>query len=266
MWSGFEAGAEPLPPKRTALVVDASSAMLRRTSDGLRHIRAGRVAAARFVETATRAAPLDVFVVAGESNATCDAPSVEPLVGEREDVAKALDRLRARGKGSVGATLLALADAPEELERAVVVTNLYQECGQDLCIAAAALADRGTRLDIVAIGDIVAPECLRTIHESKGEDIPVPWTSERPRRFHLQTAGPDPAILNWGLVNDIPVEVRTGELQIVVDLSPQLRVTRNFVAGELWKLEVLDFPSLEPPERQWRWQRLDESQPSAEAE
>jgi len=262
MWSGFEAAAAPLPPYRTALVVDSGRSMSRKNEDGVSHILAARLAAKRFVEAATTRAPLDVFVVAGERAATCDAPTVEPLPGDRSVIAASVGRLRARGKGSVGATLLALADSPDPLERVVVVTNLFEECGSDLCSAAAALADRGARLDVVAIGDIVAPDCLGTVHEADVEGVPVPWTSERPRRFHIKTTGSDPAILGWGLVNDIPVGVRTGELEIVVDLSPPLRVTRQFEAGASWKLEVLDFPSLEPPERQWRWQRMDATAPT----
>jgi hypothetical protein len=257
MWSGFQAGAAPLPPYRSALVVDASRSMSRKNQDGVSHILGARLAAKRFVEAATTRAPLDVFVVAGERAATCDVPAVEPLLGDRAAIGASVGRLRARGKGSLGATLLALADSPDELERVVVVTNLFEECGGDLCSAAAALADRGARLDVVVIGDIVAPDCLGTVHEADVEGAPVPWSSERARRFHVQTTGSDPAILGWGLVNDIPVDVRTGELEVVVDLSPPLRIKREFEAGVGWKLEVLDFPSLDPPERQWRWRRMD---------
>ena len=263
MWSGFEARAAPLPPYRTALVVDANGAMSNKTQEGrIAHILAGRLAAQRFVDQLSGQVPLDVYVVAGSRDATCDTFVSDPLPGSRDAVGAALGRLRAQGKGSIRQALLALADSPDELDRVVLVSNLYEECGDSICDAAAALAARGTRLDVVAIGDVIAPVCLDAVVEAQTDARPVPWTSERARRYHVQTTGDDPAVLHWGLVNDLPLEVGPGEYEIVVELEPPLRVSRDFAVGERWKLEVLDFPGLDAPQRQWRWRRMDLAPPA----
>ena len=44
-----------------------------------------------------------------------------------------------------------------------------------------------------------------------------------------------------------------GAAAVVVQLDPPLRIVRNFNPGTRWVLQVLDFPGLDPPERQWRW-------------
>lgn len=258
MLSGFDAGSVPLAGRgKTALVVDASSAMFRPMEGGLPHIRAARVAASRFARSVASDDLLDVWIVGGDARRECGTPAV-PLVGARDEVVRQLDRLRARGKGSSGDALLALAAEDEPPSRVVLVTSLFDECGDSLCSAAEALAARGTRLDLVVVGNFVAPACLSTdaLASAASTSSPVPWTTGSPTKFHVVSGGDDPAIEMCGDVNGLPVEVRSGAAEIVVELTPPLRVTHEFVDGKRWKLEVIDFPTLDPPERQWRWREV----------
>jgi hypothetical protein len=42
----------------------------------------------------------------------------------------------------------------------------------------------------------------------------------------------------------------------VLQLDPPLRLDRSFAPGSRWQLDVLDFPALDPPVREWRWREL----------
>jgi hypothetical protein len=69
----------------------------------------------------------------------------------------------------------------------------------------------------------------------------------------VERTGPDPAILVCGESGGLPVELAPGPADVVVKLDPPLRISRSFEPGTRWVLQVLDFPDLDPPERQWRW-------------
>jgi hypothetical protein len=251
---GFPAHRDPLPEARVALLVDATASMRAGTDAGPARVIGARAAAERFAASLPLQTPLSLWVLGDDPGARCDA-ALEPLDGERDELLRAVRRLRARGEGSLAAALRELP-GPDEggYERVVAVSALDDGCGGDLCAAARDLVARGVRLDVVHIGSAPAPDCLADVTHGEPEGPPVPWPTAAPVRFHVERRGADPAILVCGESGGLPVEVGPGSADVVVNLDPPLRVPRDFVAGTRWVLQVLDFPGLDPPERLWRWQ------------
>ncbi|MGH0028563.1 MAG: hypothetical protein ACQGVC_02140 [Myxococcota bacterium] len=254
MLGGFAAERAPLPPGRVALVVDSTASMARATAAGPSRIRGARAAARRFVSTLPAATPLDLYVTGNDRGAACDDP-ITPRDGDRDDFDRGLARIRSRGEGSLATALAALPGAAEDggYERVVAVSAFDDGCGDDLCPVAQGLADRGVRVDWVRIGEVPLPECLTELTRGLPAAPPVPWDTARPVPFHVQTAGADPAIVVCGESGGLPVQLAPGRAEVVVKLDPPLRVPRNFLPGTRWVLQVIDFPGLDPPERQWRW-------------
>lgn len=250
-------------PGKVALLVDATRSMARATSAGPSRVRAARAAARRFVETLSPGTPLELLVLGHERKATCGRlPS--PYDGDRDALLGRLDALSARGDGSLSAALAHL-DGPEQggYDRVVAVTALDDGCGGDLCRAVSGLAARGVRLDLVLIGGAEVPPCVTEAAHGPADATPDVAHVASAVPFHVESAGADPAILVCGKTGGLPVQLAAGPAAVVVDLDPPLRVERSFVSDTRWVLQVLDFPGLDPPERQWRW--LAEAPPSGGA-
>lgn len=260
-WGGFAADRLAPPPARVALLVDATAPMARRTAGGLSRIRAARAAARRFVAGVPDQG-LEVSVLGGDPRAACGTPPT-PLAGEGEPLLDALGGLRARGEGSLADALAALPGPAEGgFSRVVAVSALDDPCEGDLCAAAESLAARGIRLELVALGELPVPACLGDGPRLAAAAAPRAETPDAPVRFHVESAGADPAILVCGRSGGLPVQIAPGPAEVVVELDPPLRVPRSFVGGTRWVLQILDFPGLDPPERHWRWQA--EAPPAAE--
>jgi hypothetical protein len=146
--------------------------------------------------------------------------------------------------------------------RIVVFTDLGNECGGDVCAAATRLIEGGARLDVVAIGDARVPACLR---EPSGlaETLPPSEEADRTVHFRIEVEDPEPMVAGCSDAGGLPVAVPPGPGTVVVELDPPLRVGAHFASGRRHVLQVLDFPSLDPPRRHWRWLPVDGSTPGA---
>jgi hypothetical protein len=253
MFGGFPAPPAAAARDRVALLVDATDSMGRPAETGTPRVRAARAAAQRFVAALGGEAELTLFAFGNEWEARCDTPAVAHT-GSRDAVSKRISALRAGGDGSLALALDAFA-APEKggFDRVVAITGLGDRCGGDLCAAVDGLAARGVRLDLVVVGGAAVPDCVSELAHRETVDTAGDWPVRGPVGFHVESTGPDAAVLVCGESGGLPVEVLSGRSAVVVKLDPPLRLERSFMPGTRWLLQVLDFPALDPPERQWRW-------------
>jgi hypothetical protein len=266
---------QDVAPRETAapvvVLLDATRSMLAPTRQGASHWVAAQRAATRFAnelpsqraiwlyELGAADAPdcQSVFRGSRAANAAARGPLVEEIAAVRPQgeggLANALERVRDelwRGDALMGA-------------RVVVFSDLAPECGGDVCAAAAKLVTGGARLDVVAIGEMQVPACLR---ETTGlaESLPPPTTSDAPVHFRIEVAKPEPMVVGCSDAGGLPVAAPAGRGTVVVELDPPLRVDAYFAAGRRHVLQVLDFPALDPSTRHWRW--LDaKGEPATEA-
>lgn len=254
VFGGFPSERAPLPKDRVALLVDSTGSMARGTGQGPSRLRATRTATERFSESLQPGSELELFVLGNDSRASCDRLATR-YDGDREELVERIGGLRARGKGSLAAALDRIASLEEGgFERVVAFTALDDGCGGDLCQAAEKLAARGARLDLVLIGSVEAPPCIAEVRGRHLDAMPVPWQRGAPVAFHVESTSPEPAVMACSEAGGLPVQVPKGSAAVVVKLDPPLRVKRRFRPGTRWVLQVLDFPGLDPQERQWRWQ------------
>lgn len=259
---GFSA-EDIAPRKGTAPVVvllDATRSMIAPTRPGATHYVAAQRAAVRFANDVAALRPMWLYALGSG-----DARECQPVFrGARAATAAArgplLDEILAvapRGEGSLAS---ALDGVREELwrsdaligSRVVVFSDLASDCGGDVCAAAAVLIAGGARLDFVAIGETQAPACLR---EPTGlaESLPPPRSVERPVHFRLEKSEPEPMVVGCSNAGGLPIAAPAGRGTVVVELEPPLRVEAYFAPGQRHVLQVLDFPTLDPATRHWRW-------------
>jgi hypothetical protein len=254
MFGGFRAERPALPPDRVALVVDATGSMASPTGQGPSRARATRAAAERFAAALPAAADLELFVLGNDAGAGCQV-APKRYDGDRDALLGRIRDLRAGGEGSLAGALDRFGSAEEGgFERVVVITALDDDCGGGLCEAVQGLAARGVRLDLVLIGEVEAPDCIAEASGGRRDVVPVPWQRAAQVPFHVESVGAEPAVVVCGEAGGLPVQVPSGTAGVVVQLDPPLRVEHGFRPGERWVLQVLDFPGLDPKERQWRWQ------------
>lgn len=254
---GGNAASAPLEPSRVAVVLDAGASMAQLSEFGPSHWIGARRGAERLIGSLPPETRVDLFLVGGDRSSGCEA-LVPGLVGA-DAVATQLARATPSGRAPLVATLEQLAASLDEdtgLSRAVVFTNLSDECGGDLCAVAQHLAARDVRLDLVVIGDATPPECLAAVSYRDLASAPSGWASERSVPFHVNSPSLAPGMHLCGESSAHPLPVPAGLASVMVQLDPPLRVERRFAPGSRWQLEVLDFPQLDPPVREWRWQEL----------
>ena len=227
-------------------------------------VRAARSAAQRFAERLSTDTELELFVLGNVRSAGCNSLPTS-YAGERGELIDRTGRLRGRGKGSLVTALDGFASPAEGgFERVVAITALDDECGGDLCQAIQGLAERGIRLDLVLIGATEAPTCAE-VTRAEAAETPLPGRNGAPVEFAVESVGADPAVMVCGETGGLPVRLAPGAAAVVVKLDPPLRVESDFEPGTRWVLQVLDFPALDPPERQWRWKAAVTSEEGQEA-
>jgi len=237
---------------------------------------AAQRSAERFASGVAALRPLWLFTMGSGTADACQPP----YRGARAENAAArgplLDEIRAQQPRGEASLAKALDGVRGELwrsdvllgSRVVVFTDLGSECGGDVCAAATRLVEGGARLDVVVVGDARVPACLR---EPSGlaESVPPSEEADRSVHYRIELERPEPLIAGCSDVGGLPVAVPPGPGTVVVELDPPLRVGAHFAAGRRHVLQVLDFPSLDPPRRHWRWLPVDGSDPgglSSEAE
>ena len=264
MFGGFPAPPAETGSDRVALLVDATDSMGRPTETGTPRVRAARAAAQRFAAELSEESELTLYTLGNEYDARCDTPAVAHT-GTRADLSERIASLRDGGHGSLAAALDAFpAPADGGFERVVAITGLGDGCDGDVCAAVEGLAARGVRLDLVVVGGVAVPACVSGLARRESLHAANDWPVRAPVDFHVESTGADAAVLVCGESGGLPVEMLSGPSAVVVKLDPPLRLERSFPPGTRWLLQVLDFPALDPPERQWRW--LDDGPPPVAAE
>jgi hypothetical protein len=260
---GF-AAADLSPGEGTApvvVVLDATRSMLEPTRRGSTHFAAAQRAATRFANDLPSQRAMWLYAL-GSGNASDCQPvfrgSRAQTAAARGPLVEEIGAVRPQGEGSLANALetvraeLWRADALMG-SRVVVFSDLVPECGGDVCASAAKLLAGGARLDVVAIGEMQVPACLR---ETTGlaENLPPPAsTTDRPVHFRIEVSKPEPMVVGCSDVGGLPVAAPAGRGTVVVELDPPLRVEAYFAPGRRHVLQVLDFPALDPGTRHWRW-------------
>ncbi len=264
--------ADVKPRERAAPVVvllDATLSMLEPTRQGASHWSAAQRAATRFANDLPSQRAMWLYALGSDEARDCQAVlrgSRAATAAARGPLAEEILAVQPRGEGGLAR---ALDSVREELWRSdalmgshvVVFSDLVPACGGDVCASAVKLLAGGARLDVVAIGEMQVPACLR---ESTGlaESLPPPATEDRPVHFRIEVARPEPIVVGCSDVGGLPVAAPPGRGTVVVELDPPLRVEGYFAPGRRHVLQVLDFPALDPETRHWRWM---DPQPAAAA-
>jgi hypothetical protein len=247
----------PAGPARVAVVVDAGEDMAELTSGGASYWTGARRAAERLIGSLPTHTRADLLLAGGTAEAGCLSPP-EPLADDAA-VATRLAEATPAGRAALAATLERLAERAGEGDgpsRAVVFTRLSQSCGGDLCAAAQRLAARDVRLDLVVIGDAQPPACLAELSQREWASPPAGWAAATPVPFHVSSPSLEPGLRLCTDAGGHALPVPPGRATLVVRLEPPLRLERSFAPGSRWQLQVLDFPALDPPVREWVWREL----------
>ncbi|MEM7411022.1 MAG: hypothetical protein AAF430_12365 [Myxococcota bacterium] len=254
---------ELTPTQSDAPVVvlfDSTRSMARRTGAGASHSVAARRSVQRFLGQLD---PGPVWLYAmGSGAGPADAcqrvyrGARAANAAERDALMSEINGLSARGEASLTASLDGLrADLTAANQasgaRVVVFGDLGDECGGDVCAAAQALVAAGARVDFVALGSTAEPACLS---EPKGlVDLAPPPPAKTNVHVRVEAQEPEPRVVGCSEAGGLPIQVPPGKNAVVVDLDPPLRLEANFSPGKRYVLQVLDFPSMDPPTRDWRW-------------
>jgi hypothetical protein len=253
---GFEqALSESAAEARVEVLLDVTRSMRARTAAGPQRLVAARAAGARLARELPDGTALGLYAL-GATGGSCQAVrrvGYSEFGPPRGELAKRIDALESKGEGSLAAALLEIRKGLVEQKaadgaRIVAITDLEDACGGDLCGAASSLIAAGVPLDLVIVGEAQPPGCLAELEPVRGADsaaIPA---------VRVLAPGADAALLARGVANGVALVVPAGRAAVEVDLDPPLRLERSFAPGAVVRLRVLDFPALDPPVREWRWE------------
>lgn len=270
---GFAHGPEPRDaagPERVEILLDATSSMRKVTAAGRARLVAAQGAVSRLVrslpeQTAIR---LHAFGAAAEGECGARVAVARSEPGRSRDtlerllwwltpscessLAASLEDLRAglaaEGAGA-GARVLAVTD----LEGG----DLDQPDDADLCMAVSALLSGGGRLDLVVLSDAPVPECVTgAVAESPG--VARGARPPPPPRFWVEAQDAEDdaeaRAVATGLADGRPRAVPAGAAMVVIELDPPWRIGPLMLSPEvLTRVRLLDFPTLDPPVREWAW-------------
>jgi len=255
---------EPAAPARIELVLDARA--------GLSQRRVGRTDAAQAVVAGARQlldvlppdVPVTLHALGAGGGEDCDAASAvsDPLAGSPADVAAALAEARPAARASLPDALTRLADllargGRASRARVVVVTDLADDCGGDLCAASQALVDAGASLELLVVGDAETPICVAAAAAPAGPPAPLAsapiLSAPRFRVIPLARRPSGVTVPRSGVAGQGPVSAPAGLARIEVDLVPPLVIPEVALAPDArQRLRIVDFPSASPPVREWR--------------
>jgi hypothetical protein len=259
---GLDAAPEAGDATRVVALVDSTRSMSLRDPAGVVYLDAARRSAQRWLRDLPTATAVELRSVGGERGMHCASPArtlAGPQIASDVALQGALERLAPAGEGSLAEALYDVAEglpvAPSTPIRVVAWSALEDGCGASLCSAAAALARRGVRLDLVVLGPAPAPACLAALELPRVSLEPA--RAAAPVEFCVERVGPDAAVWGCSKSGGLPIATPPSAARVVVRLDPPLIVERSFPADTRWVLEVLEFPALGPGERQWRWRPLE---------
>ena len=267
VWSGFtQRPGAPRPARERVEIVLDTTASMRATDPGAPARFVGAREAARRLLTRlpadTSVRLWGLGVVEGEGRCT----ELEPLsrADDSGSPAEALARLDAASSESEAS----LAGALEELRghlgsdvegsRIVLFSDLGAECGGDLCGAASALVEAGARLDVVILSEALLPQCFAAFAPAGGPRAAILSRPALSAGFrvdrHLTRTGETGPVLGRGRTGGSPVPVAGGPATIQLQMDPESTIGPLMLSpGTHTRVRVLDFPTLDPPVREWRW-------------
>jgi hypothetical protein len=259
VWGGFAADpVQPLEPLRIEVLVDQSASMQTPMAVGPTRGEVARTAAARFVLGVSDAGTVRLSEIGGAGHCAPPRPIARSeSAATRVEMAATLASLEHGGEGSVALALAYMADAIRirgEPTRVVAFTDLAEACGGDLCAGIADLEAVGASLDLVVIGDAAIPACVAASERAPGPGDLPPTVGARHPTFRVLRAEGGGEVVE-GVVGDPPVEVVAEPVLVIVDLDPPLQLGPvRLTPDALTRLEILDFPQLQPRVREWRWE------------
>jgi len=241
------------------VVLDLTPSLAESVAEGVSARAAARVAAVRLLRALPdeQAVTLHLLGIASGSSCTPPIPVAAPRdadsPAELAKLADALDEvsgaIQAEGASSPGA-------------RVVVISDLAQDCGADLCASASGLASLGAEIDFVVVGDSEVPACLAALGTGTPAWLPSASAEPVPVRVEPQvrTSQDEPGatrevgealtIVAQATASGEVFELSPGSGQVSVGLDPVERIgPLDLAAGTETRVRILDFPGLDPPVR-----------------
>jgi hypothetical protein len=259
----------PEAPRPTAprveILLDLTTSMREATPGGPTRFAAAREAAVRLLEALPEEAAVGVRALGVASGASCVEPTRIARAGEEDGSrARLVAHLRAiqpESEGSLGAALEALhRELGEEASRSRVVffTDLGAECGGDLCQAGSALVAAGARLDVVLLSDAVLPECFSYFAPADPPRVAAPAMPTPAPEYlveaHVSGSELPGRLLARGTADGSPIRVPAGAATLTLEMVPLSIIGPMLLSADaLTRVRVLDFPTLDPHVREWRW-------------
>jgi hypothetical protein len=267
VWPGFRQrpGASQQGAEHVEIVLDLTRSMRASAPGGPPRYAAARSGALRLARSLPADTTLGVRalgVTRGEND--CAGPFTLQRAGRPDPAALGplLDSMQPASESSLAGALDELRqDLGRSLEgsRVVLFTDLGAECGGDLCAAASQLVAAGARLDLVLLSDAVVPQCFARLTPA-GQPRVAQLEPEAVRadfRVEAYETGSAAAgdVLARGRVDGAPIAVAPGAVTIVLEMRPPSVIGPLVLTeGTLTRVRVLDFPTLDPPVREWRWE------------
>jgi hypothetical protein len=256
-------GAAP-EQERVELVMDLTRSMLLPAPGGATRLARARHAAAELLASLEAGADVSLRGVGHRAASGCAASERLAEHLARGDAAALDARLRAAQPQAEASLAQTLDEVGRDLEReaaaratrVVVLSDLDDSCGGDLCAAAARLVERGAWLQLVPTGAAAAPACLAELLPSPA--LPrASASADAP--FTVTSADTDRAleILAVGRAGDGFVPVPPGVVSLLVHLEPPERIGPfRLDPGDAARVRILDDRSAG---RTWRLERGEEA-------
>lgn len=251
--------------ERVEILLDLTTSMREATPGGPARFVAAREAAVRLLEALPAETALGLRALGVANGAACVEPTqieeANGLASSRSRLVSYLRAIQPASEGSLGAALEAVQrDLGDEVSRSRVVlfTDLGAECGGDLCLAGEALVAAGARLDLVLLSDAVLPECFARFSpadppRAAAAVTPPPVPSYRVEA-HVPESEQAGKLLARGSADGSPVQVPAGAAIVTLEMDPPSIIGPMLLSPDaLTRVRVLDFPTLEPHVREWRW-------------
>jgi hypothetical protein len=252
-------------PERVEILLDLTNSMREATPGGPARFVAAREAALRLLEALPEETAIGLRALGVANGAACvestQIAEAAEAGGSRPRLVSYLRAIQPVSEGSLGAALEALhRDLGDEAARSRVVlfTDLGAECGGDLCQSGSALVAAGAQLDLVLLNDAVVPECVtgfapadppRTAVRVMQPPVPI-YRVEA----HVTGSEQPGKLLARGRADGSPIRVPAGAATVSLEMDPPSIIGPMLLAPDaLTRVRVLDFPTLDPHVREWRW-------------
>lgn len=268
---GFTGRPAPAPaqPERVEVLVDVTSSMRAATEPGPGRYVAARRAAARLVAELPPDSFIGLHALGVAEGDECNPAfrTGQSEAGEsREDLLRRIGELQPAGEASLakavdGLRIYLTAMGTLARSRVVLLSDLGEECGGDLCEELDRMIAGGARIELAVFGDARLPSCIEDF------DVSGSWQVDaEPPVVHFRAESvsdsdeTDPPATAVGVAGGEPVAIAPGAVRVFVDLDPPAAFGPvDLAPGTAARLRILDFPTLDPPVREWAWEIEGES-------